>query len=62
MLLEIVAKEQSIEDTIDLVKSSYKKKTISLSKYLDLVRELAEKQFFNLAMKRKILTLLKQSS
>lgn len=62
MLLELISKEQAMEDTIDLVKANYNKKIISLSKYLDLIRDLSEKQFYNLAMKRKILTLLKQSS
>lgn len=59
VLLEIITKESAIEDTIDLVKSYYRKKAISLDVYLEQVRELSEKQFFNLAMKRKVLSVLK---
>ena len=62
MLLDILAKEHAIEDTLDVVKNSYRKKIVDLQTYLDNVRELAEEQFFNLAMKRKVLALLKQSS
>jgi len=62
VLLEILAKEQAIEDTIDLVKSHFRKKTIELVQYLDHVRELSEKQFLNLAMKRKVLSALKGTS
>jgi len=61
-LLEIVSKEQSIEETIDVVKTLFRKKTIDLETYLEKVRDLAEEQFFTLAMKRKLLALLKQSS
>lgn len=62
MLLDVMAKEQAIEETIDLVKSHFRKKSIDLDTYLDQVRELAEKQFFNIAMKRKVLSLLKQTT
>lgn len=61
-LIDLVSKENAIEDTISLVKACFRKKTIDLETYLDNVRELAEEQFYNLSMKRKLLTLLKQSS
>jgi len=62
MLLEIMAKEQATEDILEMVKSYYRKKTITLGQYLETVREQSEEQFYNLAMKRKVLALLKQSS
>lgn len=55
---EIKCKEHSIEDAIDLWKKTYRKKGIDLSTYLDTIRDLAEEQFFNLAMKDKILGLI----
>lgn len=62
MLLEIMAKEQATEDILEMAKSYYRKKTITLGQYLETVREQSEEQFYNLAMKRKVLALLKQSS
>ena len=53
-LLEILAKENAIEDTIDVARSCFRKKKIDIEVYMDTVRELSESQFFNLAMKRKI--------
>lgn len=62
ILLDILAKEQAIEDTIDLVKSQFRKKALALDLYLDHVRELSGKQFHNLAMKHKVLSVLKGMS
>lgn len=55
--IEIKAKEHAIEDTIDLSKKLYRKKTIDLRTYLDSVRELAEEQFLNIAMRQKLMAL-----
>jgi hypothetical protein len=55
---DIKAKEHTVEDTIDLCKKAYRKKRITLSEYLDTVRELSEEQFLNLAMRQKILSIL----
>ena len=61
-LLEILAQEQANEDVFGIIKDSFRKKKVDLNTYLETTREIAEQQFYNLAMKRKLLALLKQSS
>jgi hypothetical protein len=62
MMLDILSKEQAIEDVINLLKQLFRKKSIDLDSYLEQVRDISEEQFYNLAMKKKLLVLLKQTS
>ena len=59
-LLKIASSELAIEDTLTEIRHCYRKKKISLDKYLETVRTYSEKQFYNVASKRKILALMHQ--
>lgn len=54
-LLNIAAAELALEDWLSEAKSCYRRKLLSLEEYLDQVRSLSEKQFKNIATKRKIM-------
>jgi hypothetical protein len=43
---------------MDLCKKAYRKKAIEIQTYLDNVRDLAEEQFLNIAMRQKIFGLV----
>jgi len=55
----IKAKENSYEDTLDLCKKIYRKKAINLETYLGQVRELADEQFLQIALRLKIQKIMK---
>ena len=59
MIENIKSKEESYEAAIDMCKKLYRKKSIELQPYLNAVRELAEEEFYQIAMRNKITNLLK---
>lgn len=54
-LLSHASSELAIEDCIAEAKLRYRKKKIKLKEYLETIRHLSERQFKNIATKRKIM-------
>ncbi len=53
-LLHVLSKEKSIEDTLDVLKTDFRRKRMDIETYLRVTRELSERQFMNIAKKHKI--------
>lgn len=53
-LLNFLADERACEETIDMLKSRFRKKKISLDDYLESVRSLSNQQFMSMAKRKKI--------
>ena len=55
-ILDFLSDETSCEDTMEIVKSKFRKKQITLEEYLDSVRTLSSYQFMSMAKRRKIMS------
>ena len=53
-LLKAIKKERAIEDTINQLKTDFRKKRMDVDEYLQTVRELSEKQFNQICKINKI--------
>lgn len=51
---DLLAEGMSIEETIDMVRESFRKKKMSIENYLTLTRELCESRFLNIAESQKL--------
>lgn len=57
-ILDFLADETACEETIEVVRSRFRKKKISLEEYLDAVRTLSNQQFMSMAKRRKIMSVV----
>ena len=57
-ILNYLAEEKAWDETLDAIKEQYRKKKITLSKYLEGVRSISDIQFMCMAQRRKIMSVL----
>jgi len=57
-IIELTAKENSIEDCMAVLKKSYEKDQISMQEFLQQVRKLSGKQFRQVVKRNKIMKAL----
>lgn len=55
-MIDFIADETACEDTMDIIKSRFRKKKITMDEYLESVRNLANHQFMCMAQRRKIMS------
>lgn len=57
-ILEFLADETACEETMEYVKSRFRKKKITLEEYLESMRTLSSQQFTSMSKRRKIMSLV----
>lgn len=57
-ILDCLAEEKACEDTMEIVKQQFRRKKFEIEEYLDAIRTLSNQQFWSMAHRRKVISVV----